>query len=110
MVEALLGFLAFAVFGLLWLVHQDWFDFLPRRLVKRMSAVTTAVLVATCLFVPSAFRAGFMRFVDYLTASIASEVQDVFGRIGTTVPAPTGTFTPATSPRPSPVRPAPQAP
>ena len=102
MVEALLGFLAFAVFGLLWLAHQDWFDLLPRRVTKAVSAMTAAVVVFTCLFVPSAFQAGFMRFVDYLTAAITSELQDVFDGIGTSVPSPTRP--PAASPSPSAVR------
>jgi hypothetical protein len=98
MAETLLGFLAFAVFGLLWLVHQDWFEFLPRRVVKSVSAFAGAFVVVTCLFVPSAFRAGFMRFTDYLAASVTSEMRHVVDRIGNAVPVPTRAPSPPASP------------
>lgn len=102
MVEALLGFLTFAVFGLLWLAYQDWFDFLPRRVTKGVSAATAAIVVFTCVFAPSTFQAGFMRFVDYLTATITGELHDVFNHIGKSVPRPT--LAPAATPSPSTVR------
>ncbi|MCW2673694.1 MAG: hypothetical protein JWP14_2283 [Frankiales bacterium] len=95
MLEALLGFLAFTVFALLWLAHQDWFDVLPRLVTNAVSAVTAALVVLTCLFVPSAFQAGFLRFVDYLTATITGEMQDIFDHLGT-VPSPS--LTPLPSP------------
>ncbi len=89
MVEALLGLLAFAVFGLLWLAYQDWFGLLPRRVTKAVSALTVAVVVITCYFAPSAFKAGVKRFAGYVTATITSELQGVLHRIGTSVPSPT---------------------
>lgn len=99
-VDTLLGFLAAAVFGLLWLAHQEWFDFLPRSVTRTATKVTAAVLVATCLFAPSAFRAGFLRFTDYLAKSITSQMQQVLDRIGSTLP----TAPPSPGPSSTPTR------
>ena len=100
MMDTLLGFLGAVVFGLLWLAHQDWFDFLPRSVTRTATKATAAVLVVTCLFAPSAFRAGFLRFTDYLATSIAHRMQQVFDRIGSTLP----TAPPSPAPSATPMR------
>lgn len=76
MVETGLGALAFLVFGVLWLSSQDWFDLLPRRAVRRIAAAGTIALFIAVYAAPTAFQAGFQRFVDHAAAKATKQVQD----------------------------------
>jgi hypothetical protein len=105
MVEAIPGLLTFAVFGLLWVASQDWFDLLPRRVARRVSGGAFVVLVGTCWLAPSAFQSGFHRFTDYLSSKIAAQLQDAFRRV---VDMPTST--PPASPVSTPQTGTPKAP
>lgn len=73
--------------------QPGWFDLLPRRVARRLSGGTLAVLVGTCWLAPSAFQSGFHRFTDYVTSKITAQLHDVFTMI-VDVPTPIPTPTP----------------
>jgi len=96
MTEAVLSLLAFAVFAALWLSTQDWFDLLPRRTTRAFAAGCTGLLAVTCYAAPSAFQAGFTRFVNGAAEAANQRIQNVLRDVlDMTTPAP------LTSPTPS---------
>lgn len=72
MAEALIGALAFAVFAVLWLSTQPWFDILPRRVTRRIGLVGVLILAGTAWLVPSAFQEGTQRYIDSVTSRVQS--------------------------------------
>lgn len=91
MVETLLGAMAFLVFGALWLSTQPWFDLLPRRTTRRISAVALGVLLVTAYAAPNALQVGVSRWIDYATAKAVAKyegfVRDAFDELGSRPPA-----------------------
>jgi hypothetical protein len=76
MVTGLLGLLAFLVFGVLWLVHQDVFEFLPKGVRRAIETSGGLVLVGACLLFPASFQAGFMRFVENRSGQVVEQLWD----------------------------------
>jgi hypothetical protein len=102
MAEAVLSLLAFLVFAALWLSTQDWFDLLPRRATRAFAGGCTALLAVTCYAAPSAFQAGFTRFVNRAAEAANERIQNVLRDVfdaTTPSPAPLPSPTP-TAPRP----------
>lgn len=81
MVEALLSAMAFVVFGLFWLSTQDWFEMLPRAITRLIGGLAAVVLVGTSWLVPSAFKAGLHRFVNYTSDQMTEKLQDLVHEI-----------------------------
>jgi len=86
-----------AVFGVVWLTSQDWFEFLPRRVTRRISTVSLLILVSTWALASSAFQEGLSRFVAYAVTQAQGRMQDVFDDI----------YDPTTPPSPTPLAPSP---
>jgi hypothetical protein len=91
---ALVSALGFAVFGMLWLAHQDWFDLLPRGARRAANTAGAAVVLGACLFVPSAFRDGLARFADYASAQITDQLRHALDRVDS-IPKPAASPAPA---------------
>ena len=98
MVEAALTTLAFLVFGVLWLAGQDWFDLLPRRISRGVAGAGAVLLAVTCYTAPSAFNAGFTRFVNGVAAAANEQTQALVSRVLHQMDAPQP---PTPAPRPS---------
>ncbi len=68
MAEFLLGALALLVFGVFWLSAQPWFDFLPRRVTRRIGCGGLLILAGAGFLAPTALQAGLDRWMEYATA------------------------------------------
>lgn len=77
MAEALVAAVGLAVFGALWASTQEWFDFLPRRPERLFRLGCVGLLVLSLLWSPTAFRAGFGRFVAWRVAQAQKQAAEI---------------------------------